>query len=87
MWTVKNKVETSFDENEFLEGAKDAYVAGASADTCALCNLKQSVDTFANMRGAPLVLCIFCNVELQVCDQFAFLYPKSCVACIHCTVA
>ena len=28
VWTVKNKVETSFDESEFLEGAKDAWVAG-----------------------------------------------------------
>ena len=47
VWTVKNKVETSFDETEFLEGAKDAWVAGAFADmcvgVCAVCHLKQSV--------------------------------------------
>lgn len=28
VWTVKHRVETSFDETEFLEGAKDAWVAG-----------------------------------------------------------
>lgn len=28
VWTVKHKVETSFDETDFLEGAKDAWVAG-----------------------------------------------------------
>lgn len=40
VWTVKNKVETSFDETEFLEGAKDAWVAGAYADICEnLCSM------------------------------------------------
>ena len=28
VWTVRNRVETTFDEAEFLEGAKDAWVAG-----------------------------------------------------------
>ena len=32
-WTVKNKIETSFDESEFLEGAKDAFFAGMHSNT------------------------------------------------------
>ena len=31
VWAVKKRVETTFDEAEFLEGAKDAWVAGADA--------------------------------------------------------
>ena len=53
-WTVKNKVETSFDETEFLEGAKDAWVAGALADFCGKYHLRQSADMSASMPGAPL---------------------------------
>lgn len=51
MWTVKNKVETSFDETEFLEGAKDAWVAGAFAvvcvGVCAVCYLSSQLTYLA----------------------------------------
>ena len=28
VWAMQNRVETTFDEKEFLEGAKDAWCAG-----------------------------------------------------------
>ncbi len=28
VWAMQNRVETTFDEREFLEGAKDAWCAG-----------------------------------------------------------
>lgn len=34
VWAVKTRVETAFDEKEFLEGAKDAWVAGNSLVQC-----------------------------------------------------
>lgn len=36
VWAMQNRVETTFDEKEFLEGAKDAWCAGTCLHATAI---------------------------------------------------
>lgn len=66
--TIKKRVETSFEEDEFLEGAKDAWFAGQSSDDhtvkdATLCMFKKiMLNIFHHAAHAPDLLCTVARV-------------------------
>lgn len=68
--TIKKRVETSFEEDEFLEGAKDAWFAGQLScvitqlklEVCACSNHLPMLNMFHHAAHAPDLFCTVARV-------------------------